>query len=189
MEVDKKFDDLFFKEDILKESEKLPNKVKMSLEKIKEIDKEKSKLNSFVNDCINIENNIKYINSLNEKINKCNNLDGLAIKFIPDEESEINKFIEIIKSFGKITVIHEINNYNDSLIIGKNQIYINNLINWINPKCNIKTELLYRKTRDGDSYNDFHRLCDKKGKTLVLIKCVEGYIISIRLGYSIRLEI
>ena len=51
--VDQKFDDLFFKEDILKESELLPKKVKAALDKIKIIDKEKNKLNSFVNDCIN----------------------------------------------------------------------------------------------------------------------------------------
>ena len=180
MEVDKKFDDLFFKEDILKECEKLPNKVKISLEKVKEIDKEKNKLNAFINDCINIENNIKYINSLNEKINKCNNLDKIEIKFIPDEENEINKLLQSIKSFGKIHIF-EIKTFNDSLIIGKNQTYINNIINWVNPKGNIKAELLYRKTRDGDSYDDFHRLCDNKRNTLVLIQCSEGYIIG---GYT-----
>ena len=41
--------------------------------------------------------------------------------------------------------------------------------------------MLYRKTRDGDSYDTFHNLCDNKGKTLTLIKCKEGYIIG---GYT-----
>ena len=36
-EVEQKYDELFFKEDIIKESEKLPNKIKASLEKGKTI--------------------------------------------------------------------------------------------------------------------------------------------------------
>ena len=39
-EVDKKFNDIFGNEDIIKESEKLPNKIKISLEKGKKIDNE-----------------------------------------------------------------------------------------------------------------------------------------------------
>ena len=33
LEIDKKFNDLFFKEELIKESEKLPNKIKLALEK------------------------------------------------------------------------------------------------------------------------------------------------------------
>ena len=40
LEVDKKYDNLFFKEDILKENEKLPNKIKISLERSKALDNE-----------------------------------------------------------------------------------------------------------------------------------------------------
>ena len=39
-----------------------------------------------------------------------------------------------------------------------------------------KFELLYRGTRDGFGAYDFHRLCDNKGKTLVLIKNTSGHV-------------
>ena len=103
-EVDKQFDKLFFKEELIKETEKLPNKIKISLEKgkISEDDwKDKNKLNSIINDCINIENNIKEINKVNENVKKCNSLSNLEIIFNP-EEKEINNVLETIKIFGKI---------------------------------------------------------------------------------------
>ena len=51
-------------EDIINKGEKLPKKIKLSLEKGKLINKEwdNNNLNSYINDCINIENNIKIIN-------------------------------------------------------------------------------------------------------------------------------
>ena len=70
---------------------------------------------------------------------------------------------------------------NDSLIINQNKIYLENLISWINPKNEIKTVLLYRKSRDGELYDTFHKLCDNQGITLVLIKISEGFIIG---GYT-----
>ncbi len=39
-EMDKKYESIYFKEELIKESEKLPNKIKISLEKGKAIDKE-----------------------------------------------------------------------------------------------------------------------------------------------------
>jgi len=102
-EVDEQFDKSFFKEDIIKECEKLPKKVKISLEKGKSIDNnqyDNNKLNLFINDCINIENNIKYANLMNEKLAKCQNLDNLKIEF--SSEEEIKKLCETISSFGII---------------------------------------------------------------------------------------
>ena len=59
---------------MVKECDKLPNKIKLSLEKGKVVNNnwknDKNKINSFIHDCINIENNIKYINCLNENIKK-----------------------------------------------------------------------------------------------------------------------
>ena len=67
IEVDEKYNNIYIKEEILRESEKLPNKIKNSLEKGKLIEKEwnDNNLNSLINDCINIENNIKKINEIN----------------------------------------------------------------------------------------------------------------------------
>ena len=60
---------------------------------------------------------------------------------------------------------------NESLIIENNNQYLSTLSNWINPdkNKNIKAELLYRLTRDGELYKTFHEKCDNKGPTLVLI--------------------
>ena len=83
----------------MKEGEKLPYKIKESLEKGKIIEKEwnNNKLNSSINDCLNIENNIKDIKIINENIKKNN----INIKFNP-EENGIKYFIDIIKKFGNI---------------------------------------------------------------------------------------
>ena len=73
LDIDKIYDEKFLKEDIIKESEKLPNKIKLSLEKGKKIDnnwEDENKINSLINDCVNIENNIKEINVVNESIKK-----------------------------------------------------------------------------------------------------------------------
>ena len=104
LEIDKQFDKIYFNEDIIKESEKLPSRIKLSFEKAKVMDKEwndNNKLKSIINDCINIENNIKDINRINDSIKKWNSYNNKKIKFIP-EEDEINNFIEKIKIFGEI---------------------------------------------------------------------------------------
>ena len=66
LDVDKQFNILYCNEDIIKENVKLPNKIKLSLEKGKIINEkwneENNQINSLINDCINIENNIKEIN-------------------------------------------------------------------------------------------------------------------------------
>ena len=64
LEADKYFNNLLFNKDIIKDGEKLPNKIKESLERGKFIDKEwnNNKLNILLNDCLNIENKIKEIN-------------------------------------------------------------------------------------------------------------------------------
>ena len=104
LDIDNQFNNIFINEEIIRESEKMPNKVKMSLEKGKLIDNEwnnNNKLNSLINDCINIENNIKEIKIINENINKCNLNKNEKFRFSP-EENEINAFLEKIKTFGKI---------------------------------------------------------------------------------------
>ena len=65
-------DNLYFKEDIIKEIEKLPKRLKESLEFGKLINNEwnNNKLNILINDCLNIEHNIKDINIINDNIKK-----------------------------------------------------------------------------------------------------------------------
>ena len=105
-EVDKIFNKLYFNEDMIKESEKLPNKIKISLEKGKIIDNEwnkNNKINSLINDCINIENNIKIIKDINESLKKCKSIKS-KIKFFPEDIGvENNELFTVIKNFGKIS--------------------------------------------------------------------------------------
>jgi hypothetical protein len=102
-EVDNKFDELYIKEDIIRESEKLPNKIKYYLDKSKLIDKEwndNNNLSKLINDSINIEKNIEYINIINQSIKKDN--ENINIKFIPEKEENIN-ILNNIKTFGLIS--------------------------------------------------------------------------------------
>ena len=103
-EVDEKFNGLFSNEKFIGKIEKLPNQIKFSLEKGKLIDKawdNENKLNLLINNCINIENDIKDINIINKEI-IYNSSINLNVKFLLNKESEIDKFLENIKSFGKI---------------------------------------------------------------------------------------
>ena len=103
-EIENIFGNLYFKEDLIKQGEKLPKDIKLSLEKGKIIDndkKENDKLNAFINDCILIENNIKNIEIIKRSIEEYNSTE-IIINFIPEEDEEINEFINNIKSFGKI---------------------------------------------------------------------------------------
>ena len=80
------------KEDIIKESEKLPKIIKESLETLEKgkiIDKDwndNNKLNSLINDCIMIENIITDINSINENIKKVKINNSKKIRFISEEK-------------------------------------------------------------------------------------------------------
>ena len=52
-------------------------------------------------------------------------------------------------------------------------ILINCIINWIKEKTNknlIYTELIFKMSENGSNGSDFHKYCDNKGPTLILIK-------------------
>ena len=48
------------------------------------------------------------------------------------------------------------------------------LIKLCDLKSDSKWKLLYRASRDGFSAKDFHKKCDKKNRTLSIIKTVQG---------------
>ena len=103
MEVDKKYDELYFKEDLLKKGEKLPKKIKESIKHGKESYEKPLNLKFLINDCLNIENDIKDINIIKENINKCNDIES-EIKFSPEEnEKNLNEFLLNIKNFGSFS--------------------------------------------------------------------------------------
>jgi len=49
------------------------------------------------------------------------------------------------------------------------------LNNWINLNNNKTIKLLYKASRDGDSYQDFYRLCEGKGPTITIALTTKGY--------------
>ena len=104
-EIDNLYKAKYFDEDIIKNWEKLPKQIKLSLEKGKLLDKEwdENNLYAYINDCINIENNIKKINVINENSNKFKNNKNIKIEFYP-KEGTFNTFLETINSFGKINL-------------------------------------------------------------------------------------
>ena len=103
LNIDEKFNNLFFKEEFIRKIENLPNKVKISLEKCNLISKEwddKNKLYSFINDCIGLEDNIKNISLMNDNLNKWNSI-NLNVDFYINED-KLNNIIENLKVLGEI---------------------------------------------------------------------------------------
>ena len=182
LEIDNKFNEFIFDEKLIKQSEKIPNKIKEFLERGKKIENDwknnDKRLNIVINDCIDIENNIEDIKLIQQNIEKYNSK-NFIVNFEPKNEEEIYKIINNIKGFGSI--IKEeieklyINNLN-SLIINDNKKYNKILKYWINENKIIEAELLYRLTRDGEKISKFHELCDNKGPTLTIFKIGDGNI-------------
>ena len=55
---------------------------------------------------------------------------------------------------------------------------------WINQReGKFNTKLLFRKSINGNSFDEFHRICDNQGKTLVLIQTDNNLIIG---GYTTK---
>ena len=169
-EVDKQFNDNFINENIIKENENLPTKIQLSLEKGKNIDKDwndENKLNSIINDCINIEKNIKDITIIKDNIKNIND-NKIKIKFYPDEENKMEKFLEIIKLFGRVgnnIWLEETNIFSSK----DNYDFIFEEIEKNNNKIKY-SKLIYRATRDGDSYDNFFNKCNEINNIVLLIK-------------------
>ena len=103
LEVDKIYEDLFFKEEIVKEGENLPKRIKQSIQQGNIINngwnENKYDLNFLLNDCINIENDIKEIDIINDNIKKYNN-NNLEIKY--NSEKDLKEVLDLIINFGKL---------------------------------------------------------------------------------------
>ena len=174
LEIDKKFEEYYFNESIIKDAEKLPNKIKLSLEKGKKMDNDwkEEELNKKIFDCINIENNIKDINIINEKIKKCdlNENNNIYISNGISKEGDINIILENIKNFGSLSRYISLN----SKII-KNEEDKKMILNWINPNKNLSFKLLYQVSRDGDKISTFAEKVSGKYPTLVLVQTKSGF--------------
>ena len=119
-----------------------------------------------INELKNINNN------QNREINKLTNI-------INNQTKEINVLKEQIRIWLNNKKVLDfkylyMSNIEDSLIINNNNEYNKLIKNWINPDKEIKGELLYRLSRDGDQISKFHELCDNKGPTLTVFETIFG---------------
>ena len=177
--VDKEYDNFHCTEDIIRDIEKLPDKINSSLEKLKNIDD--NNIYKLVNECADIDKNIDTINEINSNLDNIYKLPYIGIYFAP-EENAINKFIEQIKSFGQIKInnIYDFRCLNESSIIKDDIKNIFLIANWIKKetiqKEKIELELIFRMNENGTKANDFHKYCDNKGPTLTLVKTADNKI-------------
>ena len=171
-EIDEKFNNLYGNEDVLRKGEKIPEKIKKSIEKGKLIEKENNnnKLISVINDCITIENSINDINKINETIDKCKNNNKIKINLYLNDE-EINNLTDKIKNIGKIS--------SNQFINSKIKFDENLVKDWIGK--DFTSELLFSTSKNGFQPSEFHRLCDNKRPTIIFIETKKGCIFG---GYT-----
>ena len=134
----------------------------------------------FINNCINLENNIADINSIDENIKTIQNLEDLEILFDQDEK-ETNEILEKIKNFGKIKCWDKNNTYlyNKSSIIKDDIDKQEAILNWIKEKTKkntIQIEQIFKMSENGTKNTDFYNKCENQGPTLVLIKTTKNKI-------------
>ena len=130
------------------------------------------------------EKNIFLENKIDLIENKMRNLEQKIENLILENKTLKENIINGYK-------INKINNQysllDNSLII-TNQDEVKLINSWIAPNKNLKYELLYRATRDGDTLNDFHKKCDNKSPIIVIGKTPKGYIFggytNIKLNYT-----
>ena len=110
-EVDKYFYENYINEDIIKKQDKMKSLLE-TVELLEDEWEDDDKLNELIYNCISIENNLKEMNMMKEKIEKfCKNDNKFNIKF----NSDIDNIITKIKKFGYLTdsiILKEQNNIN-----------------------------------------------------------------------------
>lgn len=99
----------------------------------------------------------------------------------PDDKvrKELLREAKFFQVQGIVTQLEEKSPFECSLIV-ENENHHSALISWLPP--NATCSLLFRASTDGNTPADFHRCCDNKGPTLVVIKSGE-YIFG---GYTLQ---
>ena len=111
LKVDEIYNNSYIKDELVKSSEKMPKKIKLSLEKGNLIQKEWNEndldLANYINICLYIENNIKEVNEIKKIIEKYKSASKTKINFDINEYT-YNSLIEIINNFPNILSEEEI---------------------------------------------------------------------------------
>ena len=105
-----------------------------------------------------------------------------------DDDTELFNYLDTIHCEDR-TIRLKISKYclkNPSELLPNTQIvsqqYDDKLREWCG--SGYKWKLLYRASERGYSAESFHKCCDNKGPTLIIIKSIEGWIFG---GYTTRL--
>ena len=113
-----------------------------------------------INNCINIEKNLKDINLINESIKKYNQNNNINYEFY----SDIENFIDNIKNFGLL-----LSSFN-TLILKNNKI-ITKFLSLIGPDIKLKKmNLIYRSSRDELNYLSIVNKINNKSNLIFLYK-------------------
>ena len=101
---------------------------------------------------------------------------------IKDLKSRVTVLEEKMKKLGENNIIRRIKN-KDNLIgdIIKNEEQYNLICDYIDKDKEFKFQLLYKGTKDGDTYDIFHKKCDNQGPTISIIESTDGQIFG---GYT-----
>jgi hypothetical protein len=127
---------------------------------------------------VNLKEKIDIVD--NEKINELKKVikeQNKVITSLKEKVDQLEIFVTDLLIFkremsGKIT-------FKLNSTIADSYSYILLLKNWINNINNdssktIKTKLIYKLSKDGDSIDTFHNLCDNMSPTLILVETKEG---------------
>ena len=154
-----------------------------------------SDINKINEQIIDIKNNVKNIKNKyeqyeNENKNKFKDLekkyDELKNEFNlykKENQKNLNNIFEIInKNYNNDKIVKIPKIINDNLydnfkclnFVNKDEYEL--IYNWFDNNNNIKFNLLYKATKDGDDTKYFHKNCDNKGATITFIKTDKGRI-------------
>jgi len=103
---------------------------------------------------------------------------------IKELKERVNILEQRMKKLEENNIIKRIKN-KDSLIgdIIKNEEHYNLICDYIdkNKEFKFKFKLLYKGTKDGDTYGIFHKKCDNQGPTISIIESTDGQVFG---GYA-----
>jgi len=119
------------------------------------------------------------VNNTNDKINELysivNNLTN-EVKNLKEKNQKLEeknqKLEERVEEMEKLLLLP----YKENMVKKElqKQKDMNRIKEWISPGKDIKFNLLFKKSTDGNTTKDFHDHCDNKGKTLIIIETTEG---------------
>jgi hypothetical protein len=97
-----------------------------------------------------------------------------------EQQAQIQRFNDTMQQFREEfrPLISELNFKRSSMILREDELWINAVMSWLDGRS---FELLYRASRDGWTSGDFHRFCDNRGPTLVVVRSSNGFVFG---GYA-----